>query len=130
MVDRRAGRQTLGASAANRLVPVPAGSPAGVRRQAALMDEPDFDPLATGLERSLERAKAWSAGSLALLLVGFVIGIHVLTGVALLALIVFAARWIQLGQRLREHESAMADDQRPASNIIQFRRPEEPPADT
>ncbi len=86
--------------------------------------DPDYDPLA----RRYEQAKALSAGALAVLLVGFVIGIHLITGAALVGFIIFVGRWIQLGNRLRERdsepESVAADP--PASNIIQFRRPAEP----
>lgn len=90
--------------------------------------DPDFDPLAS----RHEQAKAVSAGALAVLLVGFVLGIHLITGAALLVLIVAAARWIQLGNRLRERDnepdsSAETDSETPPSNIIQFRRPAEPP---
>lgn len=109
MVDQRTTRQT------------PAAWFPGDRINAfsAPMD-PDFDPLAG----RLEQAKAVSAGSLAVLLVGFILGIHLITGVALLVLIVAAARWIQLGNRLRERD---ADPEAPPTNIIQFRRPAEPP---
>lgn len=90
--------------------------------------DPDFDPLAG----RHEQAKAISAGALAVLLVGFVLGIHLITGAALLVLIVAAARWIQLGNRLRERDSGPdspieSDSEDPPSNIIQFRRPENPP---
>ncbi len=67
-----------------------------------------------------ERAKAWSAASLAVMLVGFVLHLTVLTGVALLALIIAVARWIRLNQRLAEKS------QPPESNIIPFRRPNDP----
>lgn len=86
--------------------------------------DPDYDPLA----RRYEQAKALSAGALAVLLVGFVIGITLITGGALVALIIFAGRWIQLGNRLRERDSEPeAPEEAPsASNIIPFRRPAEP----
>ena len=86
--------------------------------------DPDFDPLAG----RHEQAKAVSAGALAVLLVGFVLGIHLITGAALIVLIVAAARWIQLGNRLRERDDEPelqpgGDPDTPPSNIIQFRRP-------
>jgi hypothetical protein len=81
--------------------------------------DPDYDPLA----RRLEQAKALSAGSLAVLMVGFVLGIHLITGAALVALIIFAGRWIQLGSRLRERDAEEPGEDPPASNIIQFRSP-------
>ena len=89
---------------------------------------PDFDPLA----RRHEQAKAVSAGSLAVLMVGFVLGIHLITGAALLVLILAAARWIQLGNRLRERDAEAesqpdGDPETPQSNIIQFRRPADQP---
>ena len=90
--------------------------------------DPDFDPLAG----RHEKAKAISAGALAVLLVGFVLGIHLITGAALVVLIVAAARWIQLGNRLRERDDEPeprpdGDPDTPPSNIIQFRRPADPP---
>ena len=84
--------------------------------------DPDYDPLA----RRLEQAKALSAGSLAVLMVGFVLGIHVITGAALLSLIIFAGRWIQLGNRLRERDVEEPGEDPPPSNIIQFRSPHKP----
>lgn len=114
MVDQRTTRQTS--------VPRTAS-----KRSLSSMD-PDFDPLAG----SHEQAKAISAGALAVLLVGFVLGIHLITGGALLVLIVAAARWIQLGNRLRERDSepeapVETDPEATPSNIIPFRRPAEPP---
>lgn len=90
--------------------------------------DPDFDPLAG----RHEQAKAISAGALAVLLVGFVLGIHLITGAALIVLIVAAARWIQLGNRLRERDDepespSDGDPGTPPSNIIQFRRPADQP---
>ena len=84
--------------------------------------DPDYDPLA----RSLEHAKALSAGSLAVLMVGFVLGIHVITGAALAALIIFAGKWIQLGNRLRERDAEESEADPPPSNIIPFRSPHRP----
>lgn len=88
----------------------------------------DFDPLAS----RHEQAKAVSAGALAVLLVGFVLGIHLITGAALVMLIVAAARWIQLGNRLRERDNEPdspkeSDPEGPPNNIIQFRRPADQP---
>ena len=93
---------------------------------------PDFDPLAG----RHEQAKAISAGALAVLLVGFVLGIYLITGIALLVLIVATARWIHLSSRLRERDSVETTDESPEetnaepidakpNNIIQFRRPED-----
>lgn len=92
--------------------------------------DPDSDPLAS----RHEQAKAVSAGALAVLLVGFILNIHLITGAALVVLILAAARWIQLGNRLRERDdesepSPGNDPECPPSNIIQFRRPAEPPPD-
>ncbi len=86
-------------------------------------DQP-HDPLAA----RCEQAKAWTAGSLAVLLGVFVIQIQVLIAVALIGVIFWAGRWIQLASRLRERESNKQDDDAadeqddPPNNIIQFPR--------
>lgn len=98
------------------------------------MDEDEYyDPLT----RRCEQAKAWTAGSLAVLLGSFVIGIHVLVAVALIGVVFWSGRWIQLASRLRQREQEVAEPAEPAagparecdpsdapppSNIIQFPR--------
>ena len=96
------------------------------------MDDDEFyDPLA----RRCEQAKAWTAGSLAVLLGSFVVGINALIAVALIGVIFWAGRWIHLSNRLREREREHTEDSAepadsesnpsdaaPPSNIIQFPR--------
>lgn len=86
-------------------------------------DEP-HDPLAA----RCEQAKAWTAGSLAVLLGAFVIGVQVIIALALIGVIFWAGRWIQLANRLRERDRDDEDEEEgddraaPPSNIIRFPR--------